>query len=75
MVKTATRPKPIISKKTEATGTATPHGAADIRLIPLDQLEPSLVNVRKVAASVSDDAGRWCQNNANKSQDWPETCS
>ena len=56
MAKTTTRPKPTTSKKTEATGTATPDGAADIRMIPLDQLEPSPLNVRKVAARASDDA-------------------
>ena len=56
MAKTATRPKPTNLKKTEAAGSATPDAAADIRLIPLDQLEPSPLNVRKVAASASDDA-------------------
>ena len=56
MAKTATRPKPTTAKKTEAAGSAAPDGAADIRLIPLDQLEPSPLNVRKVAASASDDA-------------------
>lgn len=56
MAKTTTRPKPSTAKKTEAVGSAAPDGAADIRMIPLDQLEPSLLNVRKVAASASDDA-------------------
>ena len=56
MAKTSTRPKPVTKKKTEATGSAAPDGATDIRLIPLDQLEPSPLNVRKVAASASDDA-------------------
>jgi ParB family transcriptional regulator, chromosome partitioning protein len=56
MAKTTTRPKPATSKKTEAAGSATPDGAADIRMIPLDQLEPSPLNVRKVAACASDDA-------------------
>ncbi|WP_289084247.1 ParB/RepB/Spo0J family partition protein [uncultured Sulfitobacter sp.] len=56
MAKTATRPKLTTSKKTEASGSAAPDGAADIRMIPLDQLEPSALNVRKVAASASDDA-------------------
>ncbi|WP_254656688.1 ParB/RepB/Spo0J family partition protein [Leisingera sp. JC1] len=56
MAKTTSRPKLSTARKTEATGTATPDGAADIRLIPLDQLEPSPLNVRKVAASASDDA-------------------
>jgi ParB family chromosome partitioning protein len=56
MAKTTTRPKPTASKKTEAAGSAAPAGAAFIRLIPLDQLEPSSFNVRKVAASASDDA-------------------
>ncbi len=56
MAKTTTRPKPTTSKKTEASGTAAPDGTADIRLIPLDQLKPSPLNVRKVAASASDDA-------------------
>ena len=56
MAKTTTRPKPATSKKTVAAGSATPDGAADIRMIPLDQLEPSPLNVRKVAASVRDDA-------------------
>ena len=56
MAKTTPRPKPTTSKETEATGPTTPDGAADIRLIPLDQLEPSPLNVRKVAASASDDA-------------------
>jgi ParB family chromosome partitioning protein len=56
MAKTTTRPKPAIAKKTEAAGSATPDGAADIRMIPLDQLETSPLNVRKVAASASDDA-------------------
>ncbi|MDF1803579.1 ParB/RepB/Spo0J family partition protein [Thalassovita sp.] len=56
MAKTTTRSKPTAAKKTEAAGSATPDGAADIRLIPLDQLEPSPLNVRKVAASASDDA-------------------
>ncbi len=55
MAKTTTRPKPSSAKKTTATGSATPDGAADIRMIPLDQLEPSPLNVRKVAASASDD--------------------
>lgn len=56
MAKTTTRPKPATSKKTEASGSTAPDGAADIRMIPLDQLEPSPLNVRKVAASASDDA-------------------
>ena len=56
MAKTTTRPKPVAAKKTEAAGLATPDGAAEIRMIPLDQLEPSPLNVRKVAASASDDA-------------------
>ncbi|WP_417280587.1 ParB/RepB/Spo0J family partition protein [Celeribacter sp.] len=56
MAKTSTRPKPATAKKTEASGSTAPDGAADIRMIPLDQLEPSPLNVRKVAASVSDDA-------------------
>ena len=56
MAKTTTRPKPSSAKKTEATGSAAPDGPADIRMIPLDQLEPSPLNVRKVAASASDDA-------------------
>jgi ParB family transcriptional regulator, chromosome partitioning protein len=56
MAKTTTRPKPSTEKKTEAAGSATPDGAADIRMIPLNQLEPSPLNVRKVAASASDDA-------------------
>ena len=43
MAKTATRPKPTNLKKTEAAGSATPDAAADIRLIPLDQLEPCLL--------------------------------
>ena len=56
MAKTTTRPKPSAEKKTEAAGPAANVGAADIRLIPLDQLELSPLNVRKVAASASDDA-------------------
>ncbi|MDD9722844.1 ParB N-terminal domain-containing protein, partial [Sulfitobacter sp. PR48] len=56
MAKTVTRPKSASAKKTKAAGSATPDGAADIRLIPLDQLEPSPLNVRKVAASASDEA-------------------
>ncbi|WP_420415694.1 ParB/RepB/Spo0J family partition protein [Marinovum algicola] len=56
MAKTTTRPKPATSKQTEAAGSAAPEGAANIRLIRLDQLEPSPLNVRKVAASASDDA-------------------
>ena len=56
MAKTTNRPKPVPSQKTEVTGSATPDGAADIRMIPLDQLETSPLNVRKVAASASDDA-------------------
>lgn len=56
MAKTSTRPKPATEKKTEATGSIAPDGAANIRMIPLDQLEPSPLNVRKVAASGSDDA-------------------
>nr|WP_246831582.1 ParB/Srx family N-terminal domain-containing protein [Thioclava sp. L04-15] len=56
MAKTATRPKPATAKKTEAVETAAPDGIADIRMIPLDQLEPSPLNVRKVAASATDDA-------------------
>lgn len=56
MAKTTTRPKPGTSKNTNAAGPATPDGAADIRMIPLNQLEPSPLNVRKVAASASDDA-------------------
>lgn len=56
MAKTTTRPKPATAKKTEPTASAAPDGAADIRMIPLDQLEPSPLNVRKVAASASDDA-------------------
>ena len=55
MAKTTTRSKLATAKKTSATGLATPDGAADIRMIPLDQLEPSPLNVRKVAASASDD--------------------
>lgn len=56
MVKTTTHPNPSTLYKTEATRTATPDGAADMRLIPLDQIEPSPLNVRKVATSASDDA-------------------
>lgn len=56
MAKTATRSKPATAKKTEATGSATPEGATEIRMIPLDELEPSPLNVCKVAASASDDA-------------------
>lgn len=56
MTKTTTRRKPATSKKTEASGSTAPDGAADIRLIPLDQLEPGPLNVRKVPASASDDA-------------------
>ncbi|WP_244906070.1 ParB/Srx family N-terminal domain-containing protein [Celeribacter ethanolicus] len=55
MAKTRTHPKPATAKKTEAAGSAAPDGAADIQMIPLDQLEPSPLNVRKVAASASDD--------------------
>ena len=54
--KTTTRSKPATAKKTEAAGSAAPDGAADIRRIPLNHLEPSPLNVRKVAASASDDA-------------------
>ncbi|KJS43141.1 MAG: plasmid partitioning protein ParB [Roseovarius sp. BRH_c41] len=50
-----TRSKPATAKKTEAPGSATSKSAAVIRLIPLNQLEPSPLNVRKVAASASDD--------------------
>lgn len=56
MAKTTTRPKPATTKKTEAARSAAPDSAAFIRPIPLDQLEPSPLNVRKVAASASDDA-------------------
>ena len=56
MAKPSTRPKPSTNKKTEAAGSTAPDGAADIRMIPLEQLEPSPLNVRKVAASASDDA-------------------
>ena len=56
MAKTTTRSKPATAKKPEASGLATPDGAADIRMIPLDHLEPSPLNVRKVAARASDDA-------------------
>lgn len=42
MAKITTRPKPTTAKKTEAAGSATPHGAAYIRMIPLDQLEPRI---------------------------------
>jgi ParB family chromosome partitioning protein len=56
MAKTTTRTKPTTVKKSEAAGSAAPEGAADIRMIPLNQLEPSPLNVRKVAASASDDA-------------------
>ena len=56
MAKTSTHPKPTTVKKTEATESAAPDGAANIRMIPLDQLEPSPLNVRKVAASASDEA-------------------
>ncbi|MGS4965836.1 ParB/Srx family N-terminal domain-containing protein [Marivita sp. MB-28] len=56
MAKTVTRPKPATAKKPEAAGSATPDGAADIRMTPLDQLEPSPLNVHKVAASAGDDA-------------------
>ena len=56
MAKTTTRPKPATAKKTEATELSVPGGGTDIRMIPLDQLEPSPLNVRKVAASASDDA-------------------
>ena len=41
MAKTTTRPNPTTSKKTEAVGSAAPDGGADIRMIPLDKLEPS----------------------------------
>jgi|GEM_PF-174459 len=56
MAKTSTRPKPATVKKTEAAASATADGATDIRLIPLDQLEPSPLNVRKVAPSASVEA-------------------
>ena len=56
MAKISTRPKATTSKKTETAGSAAPDGAADIRMIPLNQLEPSPLNVRKVAASASDEA-------------------
>jgi len=56
MAKTMTRPKPATAKKTEATELSVPGGGTDIRMIPLNQLEPSPLNVRKVAASASDDA-------------------
>lgn len=56
MAKTSTRPKPATATKTEAAGSATLDGAADIRMIPLDQLELSPLNVRKVATSEKDDA-------------------
>ena len=52
MAETTTRPKPATPKKTETAGSATPDCAIDIRMIPLDQLEVSPLNVRKVAASV-----------------------
>ncbi|SDE78381.1 hypothetical protein SAMN04488239_1401, partial [Ruegeria marina] len=42
-----------------SSGSAAPEGAADIRMIPLDQLEPSPLNVPKVAASSSD--GDWAK--------------
>lgn len=38
MAKTATRPKPATTKKTETAGSAAPDGAGDIRMIPLDPL-------------------------------------
>jgi len=56
MAKTTTRPKPATANKTEPAGSARPDGAADIRMIPLDHLELSLLNVRKVATSATDDA-------------------
>lgn len=56
MAKTASRPKPATAKKTETVGSAMPDGAAEIRMIPLNHLEPSPLNVRNVAANASDDA-------------------
>jgi hypothetical protein len=53
MAKTSTRPKPATSKKTEAAGSPMPDGAAYIQMIPLDQLEPSPLNVRRVAAKLA----------------------
>ncbi len=55
MAKTTTRPKLATAKKTEAAGSTTPGSTSEIRMIPLNQLEPSPLNVRKVAANASDD--------------------
>jgi len=61
MAKTRTRSKPANQQKTEALTAAASAGTGavrsyEIRMIPLDQLEPSPFNVRKVAACAADDA-------------------
>ena len=56
MAKTITCPKPTTAKITEVARSAVPDGAAEIRMIPLDQLEPSPLDVRTVGVSARDDA-------------------
>ena len=59
MAKSQTKAKttkpPVAAKAADATTTAITM-TQDLRLIPLDQLELSPLNVRKVAASATDDA-------------------
>lgn len=52
--KAKTKTSAMVAKETVAT-TAAMAMAQDLRMIPLDQLEPSPLNVRKVAASAADD--------------------
>ena len=48
--------KPPVATKTADAATTAIAMTQDLRMIPLDQLELSQLNVRKVAASATDDA-------------------
>ena len=56
MAKTTNHSKSSTAKKSEITRSVAPDGAVDIRMMPLDQLEPSQLNVIKLAANAKDEA-------------------
>lgn len=56
MAKSQTKAKPPVAAKAANAATTAITMTQDLRLIPLDQLELSDLNVRKVAASAADDA-------------------
>lgn len=62
MAKTTNHSKSATAKKSEITRSVAPDGAVDIRMMLLDQLEPSQLNGIRLAANAKDEAELFASN-------------